>query len=201
MNVYTWALSRIEATRRAAPLAGARMTKTNLLRALILVTVLGIVGTVIALRDTLDFNQVGYPAIAALSFLASASLVVPVPGMASVCTGGWLLNPVLVALVAGSAETVGELTGYALGASGQGVVSKGKLYARMERWMSQRGWLVLFVLSLVPNPIFDFAGVAAGALRYPISRFLLVIWPGKFLKFLMIAYACSYGVDDVLKFF
>ena len=201
MNVYSWALTRIEATRRVVPLSGKQLSGGNLVRLLALVVVLAVVVSAVLLRDLLDFSDIGYPAIAVLSFLASASLVVPVPGIASVCTGGLLLSPPLVALVAGSAETVGELTGYTLGFSGRGVVNRGRLYTRMEYWMRHRGWLVLFVLALVPNPVFDLAGVAAGALRYPLWRFLAAIWPGKLLKFLMIAYACSYSIESILRFF
>ena len=172
-----------------------------MLRLLALAVVLGIVAAVFVLRDFLDLNQVGYPAIAALSFFASASLVIPVPGMAAVCAGGWQLSPLTVALVAGATGTLGELTGYMLGYSGSGVAGKGRLYQRIEGWMKRRGWLVIFILSIFPNPIFDLAGISAGVLRYPIRLFLVWIWVGTFLKFLMVAYACAFSVDSVMGFF
>ena len=172
-----------------------------MLRLLALAVVLGIVAAVFVLRDFLDLNQVGYPAIAALSFFASASLVIPVPGMAVVCAGGWQLSPLTVALVAGATGTLGELTGYMLGYSGSGVAGKGRLYQRIEGWMKRRGWLVIFILSILPNPIFDLAGISAGVLRYPIRLFLVWIWVGTFLKFLMVAYACAFSVDSVMGFF
>ena len=59
--------------------------------------------------------------------------------------------------------------------------------------MRRRGWLVLFLVSLVPNPIFDIVGIAAGALHYPVWRFLGLVWAGKILKFGGIAYACTYS--------
>ena len=201
MSVYSWALARIGATRGVVPATRKRLNREYALPLLVLAVVLAIAASAFFLRDLLDFSQIGYPAIAALSLLASASLVVPVPGMASVCAGGWFLNPLLVALVAGSAETVGELTGYALGSSGPGMVNRGRLYLRMENWMRRRGWLVLFVLSIIPNPVFDLAGVAAGALRFPIWAFMGVIWPGKFIKFLIIAYACAFSVNSILRLF
>ena len=43
------------------------------------------------------------------------------------------------------------------------MVNKGRLYIRTEAWMRRRGWLVLFLLSVLPNPVFDLAGIAAGA--------------------------------------
>jgi membrane protein YqaA with SNARE-associated domain len=163
--------------------------------------VVGILVAVFLLKDLLDLDKVGYPAIAALSFFASAGMVIPVPGMASVCAGGWQLDPLTVALVAGATGTVGELTGYMLGYSGSGIARKGRIYQRIEGWMKRRGWLVIFLLSVLPNPIFDLAGISAGVLRYPVRWFLAWIWVGTFLKFLMVAYACAFSVDSVMGFF
>ena len=111
------------------------------------------------------------------------------------------MNPILVALVAGTTGTVGELTGYALGISGRGVLKKGRLYGRMEHWVRRRGWLLIFLLSVLPNPIFDLVGVAAGALRFPLWSFLALIWVGTFLKFVIVVYACDYGWEGVSRFF
>ena len=201
MSVYSWALGRFEATRRVVPAAGGRLSRTALIRLLVLLGVLGIVAAVYFLRDMLDLSNTGYPAVAALSFFASAGLVVPVPGMAAVCAGGFLLSPLLVALVGGSTGTIGELSGYAIGFSGRGAVSRGKFYGRIEDWMRRRGWLVLFVLSVIPNPIFDVAGIAAGALRYSIWRFLAIIWVGTTIKFLIVAYACAHSVETIMGLF
>ena len=203
MRNNSWVFTRIGSARRVVPATRKRLSKQTALYFLALLVVLAIVAAVYFLRDLLllDISDVGYPAIAGLSFLASAGLVVPVPGMASVCAGGVLLNPLLVALVAGGTGTVGELTGYALGYSGRGMVTRGRLYIRIEKWMRRRGWLVLFLLSLLPNPIFDLAGIAAGVLRFPIWGFLGIIWVGTFIKFLAVAYGCFFGVESISKFF
>ncbi len=100
-----------------------------------------------------------------------------------------------VALIAGSAGALDEMTGYFLGYSGRGIVNDSRLYRRMEGWMRRRGWVVLFLIALIPNPLFDLVGIAAGALRYPVWRFLIVVWVGKLLKFLTFAYACAYSVE------
>ncbi len=54
--------------------------------------------------------------------------------------------------------------------------------------MERYGVGVILFLSIIPNPIFDFMGIAAGALRYPLKKFLLVGWFGKTLKGILIAY-------------
>ena len=115
--------------------------------------------------------------------------------MATACATAIFLNPFLVGVIAGTAETAGELSGYYLGYTGRDVLGRSRIYQRLEIWMRRRGWLLLFLVSLVPNPIFDIVGIAAGALRYPVWGFLAVVWAGKLLKFLIFAYACAAGSD------
>jgi len=96
-------------------------------------------------------------------------------------------QPFLRALAAGSGATLGELTGYLVGFSGQGVVENKKWYDRISRWMLKYGDLTIFLLALIPNPFFDIAGMVAGALKMPLWRFLLWVWLGKCLKMLAFA--------------
>ena len=172
-----------------------QLTAENLLRLGAFLAVVAVVALAVTFRDKVQLDQVGYVGLGLTVLIASGGLVLPVPSLATACAAGILLDPPYVALVAGSAGAVGELTGYFLGYSGRGVLDQSRLYRRMEGWMRRRGWLVLFLLALIPNPIFDFVGIAAGALRYPIWRFVAVVWAGKVLKFLTLAYACANSVE------
>ncbi len=156
-----------------------------------------IAGVAYFLQDRIDWTNFSYPAVAASVLLASGGLVVPVPALAITCTTATFLNPALVAIIAGVAGTVGELTGYFLGYGGSGVLERRRFYHRVEGWMRKKGWLLLFVISAVPNPLFDMAGIAAGALRYPLWRYLAAVGLGKQVKFFMIAYACHYSLQGV----
>jgi membrane protein YqaA with SNARE-associated domain len=156
------------------------------------------------LRGKFDISEemvekAGYPLIFLLSFVGSASMFVPMPGFVAVCWGGVVLIPALVGIVTGAAETLGEVTGYAAGYGGRNFFEGGHLYKRLEGWMAHRGAVVLFLLSVIPNPIFDVAGVAAGMLRYPIWRFLVVVLVGKTIKACGIAYVCYLGVDWMMR--
>ena len=173
------------------------------LRILAIIAVLAVIALAVVLQVRGHFptvSAVGYPAVFLLSLFGSASIIVPIPGFASVCTGGVLLTPVIVAVVAAVGEATGELTGYMAGFGGRGVLEKRRLYWRLEKWMRRRGGIILFILSVIPNPVFDIAGIAAGALRYPLWRFWPIVATGKFLKSLGVAYACSYGYD-IYRFF
>ena len=160
--------------------------------------------TVFLLRNHLpDIRTVGYVGVLVLSFVGSASILVPVPGIAAVCAGPSIvgLSPVIVAIMASVGEAVGELSGYLIGFSGRGFADKSRFYPRIERWMERRGALVLFLASSFPNPFFDFVGIAGGTLRYPIWRFLIAVWAGKLVKSLLIAYTCFFGFEWATNFF
>lgn len=85
-------------------------------------------------------------------------------------TFGAVFNPIGVALAAGSGSAFGELTGYMAGFSGRGVAKQSSLYQRMEALTDQYGGWSILVLSMIPNPIFDIAGAAAGALKMPVRH-------------------------------
>ena len=149
------------------------------------------------LQDRIDFGGLSYGAVAAAVLLSSGGLLVPVPALAITCTTATVLHPAAIAVIAGLAGTLGELTGYFLGYGGSGVINRGRFYGRIENWMRRRGWLLLFVISAVPNPLFDVAGITAGSLRYPLWRFLLAVGMGKQVKFFMVAYACHYSLQGL----
>ena len=99
-----------------------------------------------------------------------------IPSLAATCgAAGLELNLVAVGILSGLGEAIGELSRYAIGYGGRSVIQGGKLYIRVRQWMSRWGMPIILVVSIIPNPVFDFVGIAAGALRYPIKRFMLIV--------------------------
>ena len=142
------------------------------------------------------WKALGYPGVFFLSLLASGGMVFPIPSLAATCGAAGLdLNLIIVGVLAGLGETLGELVGYSIGFGGQSVVQRRRIYKRARTWMIRWGIGVLLILSIIPNPIFDFVGIAAGALRYPMKRFLITVWVGKTLKGLIIAHVCFWIVE------
>ena len=128
-------------------------------RASVLILILVAVFMVLAyvLRDRVPgVETLGYPAVFLVSLIGSATLLFPVPAILAVCTGGILLNPLLVGVTGGVGQALGEMTGYLAGIGGQGLITKNRLYARVQPVMQKRGWIAVFVFALIPNPLFDF---------------------------------------------
>jgi membrane protein YqaA with SNARE-associated domain len=111
------------------------------------------------------------------------------PGAAATTGAGALLDPVmgipvplLVGLVAGVAEAIGEMTGYAGGYGSSGLLETEAVYLRIRRRMKRSGVLTLFFLSSFPNPPVDVAGVVAGSTTIGIAPFIGGVLPGKVAK-------------------
>jgi membrane protein YqaA with SNARE-associated domain len=170
-------------------------------RGVALVLAVGITATVLYLADEIQrFQAYGYPGIFAISLLGNATLILPAPSLAVVFAMGRVLHPLLVGLCAGPGEALGEITGYLAGYSGRAVIENRAMYERLEGWMRRYGGLTVFVLSVIPNPLFDLAGIAAGVLRYPPWRFLLFCWMGKTIKTIAFAYAGAYSISFMERF-
>jgi membrane protein YqaA with SNARE-associated domain len=156
--------------------------------ALTLLLAIGVSVAVLAISDRVErFERYGYPGIFVLSLLSSATIIVPAPSLAVVPVMGAVLNPYLVGLCAGAGDALGELTGYLAGYSGRAVVENSTRYDQVVSWTQRHGLWVVLVLSIIPNPLFDLAGIAAGALKIPVGRFLLVCWCGKTIKTVLFA--------------
>ncbi|NTW08535.1 MAG: VTT domain-containing protein [Anaerolineaceae bacterium] len=164
--------------------------RVTVLRVLSLVLVLVISVFLFVNRDELkDIQVYGYPGIVVLSFLANATLILPVPGILITSLMGTVFNPFWVGIAAGTGAALGEITGYMAGFSGQAVIENRKWYDRITLWMKKYGDITIFFLALIPNPFFDAGGIIAGALKMPLWRFLLWCWLGKVIK--MIGFALA----------
>ncbi|MBN1661412.1 MAG: VTT domain-containing protein [Anaerolineae bacterium] len=164
-------------------------------RLLVLALVIGLSVAIFALRD--EFSRlaaIGYPGIFLISLLGNATIILPAPSLALVFAMGSALPPLLVGLAAGIGEALGELTGYAAGLSGRAIVGDRTRFERIQERMKGHVGITVFVLSFIPNPFFDLAGIAAGTLRYPVWRFLLLCWLGKTIKTIAIAWMGSQSI-------
>jgi uncharacterized membrane protein YdjX (TVP38/TMEM64 family) len=72
-----------------------------------------------------------------------------------------------------------------------------RLNSKSELDEQTRLW-TLFVLAVIPNPLFDLAGIVAGATKIPIYKYFIVVALGKIVKFGVFSYlgANSIGLID-----
>ena len=146
------------------------------------------VSIVIFWDEIKKLESYGYLGIFIISILGSATIVIPAPTILVTFVGGGIFNPFLVGLVSALGATIGELTGYLAGYSGRAIINKEEKLVKVEGWMKKYGLWTIFVLAVIPNPLFDLAGMVSGAGRIPVWKFLTVTLLGKTIKFLAIAF-------------
>jgi uncharacterized membrane protein YdjX (TVP38/TMEM64 family) len=175
---------------------------TNFLRILALLLVVAITLYIYSIGNRVEeFAVYGYPGIFLVAMMANATVFLPAPGVAVVFAMGSVFNPLGVALAAGTGGAIGELSGYLAGFSGQAVIENTNVYDRIQPWVVKYGGWAILVLSAIPNPLFDIAGVAAGIAKMPVRQFLLACWIGQLIKMALFSYAGFYSIDWLLSNF
>ena len=167
----------------------------------ILALILGIAITVLVIiyaNRIRDYEEIGYLGVFLLTFLGNATVLVPVPVLAplNIVLGGILTSPLLVGLTIGIASSMGELIGYLVGYAGSGIVTSSKTYKKMEVRIKKYGLWAIFFLALIPNPLFDVAGLVAGAIGIKWWKFLLAMGAGKTVRAIIFAYI-GYGGSQI----
>ena len=165
----------------------------------------------------------GYASVFLMNLASTATFFFPVPGLtaaaqALIATEGDSARfPWLVGVLGGLGMAVGEVTAYYAGYLGSELARGRELWgpAALKRflnrvlagvhWMIDNwGFPTLFVLSAIPNPLFEIAGITAGSLRMPFRQFFVAVTAGKIVRGLLLAY---FGQDvfdavrDWLPFF
>lgn len=178
-----------------------RPSRLQIWRALALVLVVGLSLAIFFLPEEQahKLEALGYPGLFLLALLSYATVFLPAPAALVVFSMGAHLPPLGVALAAGSGAALGELTGYLAGFSGQAAIENTAAYKRMVGWMQRNGPLTIFALAAIPNPVVDLSGIAAGALRMPVYKFLLFCWLGQMTKMFVIA-AAGAGLFNLSAF-
>ena len=189
----------VQAETQSKPKSASLQTKA--LRVLAILAVIGVTIYIYSIRDRVEqFQAFGYPGIFLIALLANATILLPAPGAAIIYAMGAVFNPWLVGLAAGSGGAIGELSGYLAGFSGQAMIERTDIYDRIKPWVDKYGGWAILVLSAIPNPLFDVAGVAAGIAKMPIQTFLFFVWVGQLIKMTMFAMAGKYSIEWFANF-
>ncbi len=167
--------------------------RLTLIRLLTFLFVISLGVLIFLYRDRVqELENYGYAGVFLIAMIGNATVLLPVPGVMVVFTMGAVFNPVLVALFAGLGAAIGELSGYLVGFSGQGLAERSETLVSISDWMQRNrksSDLGIVAMAAIPNPFFDLAGIAAGTLKIPVWRFLLCCAAGSVIKMLAFAIA------------
>ncbi len=148
-----------------------------------------------------QFKQWGYLGGFLISLFASASIILPIPGLPLAIALGTTLNPWLLGVATGLGSAIGEASGYVAGRSGRTLVpiSQAERYDQLVQWTRKYGALAIFVVAVTPFPFFDLAGIAAGAVRMPFWQFFLATFVGKTIKYIIAIFLGVGAFQGILR--
>jgi len=154
-----------------------------------------------------ELKSYGYLGAFLISLIGNGSVLLPgivlpiLSGLSIVLyPAAGLAGPVIVGLAGGAGAAIGEIVGYMVGYSGRGIVESNKLYDRLVNWVRRWGAIAIFIFALVPL-FFDLVGLAAGVLRFPLWKFILVCWLGRTLLYVAFVVLAALGWEAVLPYF
>lgn len=136
------------------------------------------------------FRDWAYIASFSACFLANAASVVPVPYIPVVAHLVQTTDSVPAVVVAGALGSVlGESVAFVAGRVSRRLVARHPLYSRLERVADRPvvAGLVLFAFAAPMNPLFDVAGLAAGALRFPYWLFFVAVFLARVVRLAVLA--------------
>lgn len=142
-----------------------------------------------------------------ISLIGNATIILPGAVLLILSNIGILIypitgpiGPIIVGLAGATGAAIGEITGYLMGYSGQALVLGQRRYTRVEGWVRKWGTMTIFLFSIVPV-FFDLVGITAGALRFPLWKFLLVCWLGRLILYVSLVLVAVWGWEIVLPYF
>ncbi|MFA5105438.1 MAG: VTT domain-containing protein [Candidatus Micrarchaeia archaeon] len=144
----------------------------------------------------MELGKYSYLGVFLITLISSATILVPAPGWAVVIGLSATLDPLMLGIAAGLGSGIGEITGYLLGAGGAKIASRRKKkekkhphHGKVMEFVRRHEDAGVFALAAIPNPLFDIAGIAAGAIRMPWYRFLIACTLGKIVRYVVFLFA------------
>lgn len=141
----------------------------------------------------LEFRSFGLFGIFLINFFGSATIFFPAPAIVSVVAGGGVYHPLAVAFLSALGAALGDMSGFLLGYSGKHIIVKEEKtwYVMVRKYFKRFGSLAVLLFAFIPNPFFDIIGIVAGAFAYSPYRFFALLFLGRFLRDIILAYAGS----------
>lgn len=154
-----------------------------------------------------DLKSYTYGGAFLISLIGNATILLPGVVLAILTNMGIVLysttgiiGPILIGVAGGIGASMGETTGYLAGYSGRVLVLGQKKFERVQSWMKKWGSLSILLLSIVPF-IFDLIGIAAGSLRFPLWKFILLCGLGRIILYVGLIILVSLGWQAVSPYF
>ncbi len=143
-------------------------------------------------------REYAVPGAFLVMLIANATVVVPVPWPAVLIPIAQQTDNLPGVLVAGAlGSAIGEAVAFYIGRTGRGVIADTRFYRWVQSQLTHpwRSFAVLFILAAPPNPLFDVAGITAGAMGLPFWMFFVAVFLARIIRiWIIVAFAGAIGL-------
>lgn len=158
---------------------------------------LAMVITMYLLRERFRaLGQWGYLGAFIVNGISSATIILPAPGGILISIMAQDFNPLLIGIAAGLGGTIGGSTAYIAGVINASSARRSRRFPWLQRLMRRFGGIIIFIFALIPLLPGDFASIAAGAVRYPVQKYLFYNGIASMIKMTAMAYL---GADLLVR--
>jgi len=196
-----------------------RYLAVGILAATVIFSIAGSVFLILYWQYILKLQQHGYYGLFLISIFAGSPIPIPTPSMILTFTLASILNPVLVALVSGFGNSLGQALVYWTGRGGHNLYKGLGLswrtsnnswisrlmrrlgIPRMREFAARHALWAVFILGMYPNPVLMPVIMGMGAARYNFWKFYLVCWAGKTVESGALAFLGYFGLRSILRYF
>lgn len=116
-----------------------------------------------------------------ICFVMNSTVLLPSSSLLVVLEYSYILDPLSVIIVGAIGASLGELTGYMIGAEGASIIKRFKKLSKITN-LKKHSFLWVMLFAFIPFPVFDIAGIMAGSIRMNPIKFLLASFIGKAVK-------------------
>jgi membrane protein YqaA with SNARE-associated domain len=135
-----------------------------------------------------------------ISLVSSATVVLPAPGAAAIMLMAQDFDPLILGVVSGIGTGLGGITAYVLGVASRDALGQNRLTLLMHRLFASRlGPVLLFSANVIPFMPGDAVSVLAGAIRYPLLRYLLYMTTASVLKMIGLSFVGAFATGWLLQ--
>lgn len=150
-----------------------------------------------------QFDKDSYLGLFILNFLNASSTItagfsVPIPGLLLTFLAARILNPWYVGFFSGLGAGIGEIFGYPVGIAGRIIVGERRFLVWLGAWVKKYGGWIIFIGAALPNPFFDFWGLAAGLAEYSFSKFVKLVIVARIIRALITSYLGFHYASNLL---
>jgi len=200
-------------------LRAKRYLAVSILAATVIISIVGSVFLVWNWQYIIQLQRHGYLGLFLIAIFAGSPIPIPTPSMILTVTLASILNPLLVALVAGFGNSIGQALVYWTGRGGHNLYrslglswnSEGNSWftrlmrklrmPRMREFARRHSLWAIFLLGMYPNPVFMPVVMGMGAARYGFWKFYLVCWAGKTVESGLLSFLGYFGLRSLLRYF